>query len=128
MTRAGRALDWRLSALAGATLGVGASPLLPVLDPGVLAVALAAWAVLSALRPGGATAAAGVDAAADGPVSLGSATVEDLDAIEGIGPVTAQNIIDYRDEHGGLSSIEELDEVSGIGPVTMDTLRDGLQP
>ena len=78
--------------------------------------------------PGGATAAAGVDAAADGPVSLGCATVEDLDAIEGIGPVTAQNIIDYRDEHGGLSSIEELDEVSGIGPVTMDTLRDGLQP
>jgi competence protein ComEA len=79
--------------------------------------------------PGGPAAAAGAaGGAAEGPVSLGSATVEDLDAIEGIGPVTAQNIIDYRDEHGGLSSIEELDEVSGIGPVTMDALRDGLQP
>ena len=80
--------------------------------------------------PGGPAAAArrSGEAAAEGPVSLGSATVEDLDAIEGIGPVTAQNIIDYRDEHGGLSSIEELDEVSGIGPVTMDALRDALQP
>jgi len=67
-------------------------------------------------------------AATDGPISLGSATLEQLDTIEGIGPVTAQDILDYRDEHGGLSSIEELDEVSGIGPATMDALRERLQP
>jgi len=80
--------------------------------------------------PGGPVAASGDAAgpAADGPISLGSATVEELDTIEGIGPVTAQNIIEYRDEHGGIASIEELDEVSGIGPVTMDALRAGLQP
>ncbi len=80
--------------------------------------------------PGGSGAAAGSETtdAADGPISLGSATVEELDTIEGIGPVTAQNIIDYRDEHGGISSIDELDEVSGIGPVTMEALRAALQP
>ena len=67
-------------------------------------------------------------AAEDGPISLGSATVEELDTIEGIGPVTAEAIIAYRDEHGGLGSIDELDEVSGIGPATLDALRARLQP
>jgi competence protein ComEA len=64
----------------------------------------------------------------EGPISLGTATVEELDTIEGIGPVTAQDIIEFRDERGGLSSIEELDEISGIGPATMESLRDALQP
>jgi competence protein ComEA len=72
--------------------------------------------------------AAGGAAAADGPVSLGSATAEQLDEIEGIGPVTAQKIIEYRDQHGGLSSLDQLDEISGIGPATMEALRSGLQP
>lgn len=78
----------------------------------------------------GGTAAAvpGDPAAADLPISLGTATVEQLDTIEGIGPVTAQDIVDYRDEHGGLSSVDELDQISGIGPATMDALRDRLQP
>lgn len=67
-------------------------------------------------------------AAADGPISLGSATAEQLDEIEGIGPVTAQKIIEFRDEHGGLSSIDQLDQISGIGPSTMEALRAGLQP
>jgi competence protein ComEA len=59
---------------------------------------------------------------------LGSATVEQLDQVEGIGPVTAQKIIEFRDQHGGLSSINQLDEVAGIGPATMETLRSSLQP
>jgi competence protein ComEA len=66
--------------------------------------------------------------AADGPISLGTATVEQLDTIEGIGPVTAQEIIDFRDENGGLSSVEDLDQISGIGPATMDALRGAVQP
>jgi competence protein ComEA len=77
-------------------------------------------------RPGvAATSGAGGQT---GPVSLGSATVDQLDEIEGIGPVTAQKIIEFRDQHGGLSSINQLDEVAGIGPATMETLRSALQP
>ena len=64
----------------------------------------------------------------DAPVSLGTATLEQLDTIESIGPVTAQNILDYRDEHGGVSSIDQLDEIDGIGPATMEALRARLQP
>jgi competence protein ComEA len=67
-------------------------------------------------------------AAQTGPISLGSATAEQLDQVEGIGPVTAQKIIEFRDQHGGLSSIDQLDEVDGIGPSTMQTLRSALQP
>jgi competence protein ComEA len=74
------------------------------------------------------TAASSASGGQTGPISLGSATVEQLDGVEGIGPVTAQKIIDFRDQHGGLSSIEQLDEVDGIGPSTMHTLRTALQP
>jgi competence protein ComEA len=63
-----------------------------------------------------------------GPISLGTATLEQLDTIDGIGPVTAQDIIDFRDQHGGISSIDQLDEISGIGPATMEALRARLQP
>ncbi len=66
--------------------------------------------------------------AGEGPISLGTATVEQLDQIDGIGPVTAQLIIDFRDSRGGISSVEELDRISGIGPATMGALRDALQP
>ena len=76
--------------------------------------------------PGPGAAAAG--AAEEGPVSLGSATVDQLDEIEGIGPVTAEKIIEFRDEKGGLSSVDQLDEISGVGPSTMEALRSGLQP
>jgi competence protein ComEA len=75
---------------------------------------------------GGAGAAGAADP--EGPISLGSATLEQLDTIEGIGPKTAQDIIDYREEHGGFSSVDEIDQVSGIGPKTMEALRDRLQP
>jgi competence protein ComEA len=64
----------------------------------------------------------------DGPISLGSATADELDEIDGIGPVTAQNIIEFRDQHGGLSSVDQLDQISGIGPSTMQALRAALQP
>ncbi len=77
--------------------------------------------------PGGGVAATAASEE-DGPISLGTATVEQLDTIDGIGPVTAQDIIDFRDEHGGLASIDQLDQVSGIGPATMESLRARLQP
>jgi competence protein ComEA len=77
--------------------------------------------------PGGTAAIAG-GSAEDGPISLGSAGVEQLETIDGIGPVTATKIVEYRDQHGGLASIDQLDEVSGIGPATMESLRARLQP
>lgn len=83
--------------------------------------------VVPAKAPGGGVATASATAE-DGPISLGTATVEQLDTIEGIGPVTAGDIVQYRDEHGGLSSVDELDQISGIGPTTMEALRDRLQP
>ena len=82
--------------------------------------------VPEAVRQGAATSAGAV--AGDGPISLGTATVEQLDTIDGIGPVTAQEIVDFRERHGGLSSVEQLDQISGIGPATMEALRSGLQP
>jgi competence protein ComEA len=82
--------------------------------------------MVPARGPGGAVAAAGV--AEDGPISLGSATAEQLETIDGIGPVTAEKIVEYRDQHGGLSSVDQLDRVSGIGPATMESLRGRLQP
>jgi competence protein ComEA len=78
--------------------------------------------------PAGAPLAAAAGAGEEGPISLGTATVEQLDTIDGIGPVTAQDIIEFRDEHGGLSSVDQLDQVSGIGPATMESLRARLQP
>ena len=64
----------------------------------------------------------------DGPISLSTATAAELDTIDGIGPVTAEGIIEFREEHGGLSSVDQLDQISGIGPATMEALRERLQP
>jgi competence protein ComEA len=77
------------------------------------------------IRGGAGAVTSGVE---EGPISLGTATVEQLEEIEGIGPVTAGNIIAFRDDHGGLSSVDQLDQVPGIGPATMDSLRARLQP
>jgi competence protein ComEA len=77
--------------------------------------------------PGGSVEVAG-SSAEEGPISLGTATVEQLDTIDGIGPVTAADIIEFRDQHGGLASVDQLDQVSGIGPATMESLRARLQP
>lgn len=49
------------------------------------------------------------------PVSLSTATVDQLDTLPGVGPVLAQHIVDYRTQHGGFSSVDQLREVNGIG-------------
>jgi competence protein ComEA len=76
--------------------------------------------------PTGAPAAVGAEE--DGPISLAAATAAELDTIDGIGPVTAEDIIHFREEHGGLSSVDQLDQISGIGPATMEALRERLGP
>jgi competence protein ComEA len=67
-------------------------------------------------------------AAASGPVHLNSATIEQLDALPGVGPVTAQKIVDYRQEHGGFKSVDDLDAVPGIGPARLENLRGLVAP
>jgi competence protein ComEA len=76
----------------------------------------------------GVAAIPGSASAAEAPISLGTATVEQLDTVDGIGPVTAQGIVEFRDQQGGFSSVEDLDQISGIGPATMEALRGALQP
>ena len=60
--------------------------------------------------------------------SLSSATVEELEALPGIGPITAQRIVDYRMEHGPFRSVDDLDAVPGIGPTRIDQWRDLVTP
>jgi competence protein ComEA len=67
-------------------------------------------------------------AVASGPVSLSSATAEQLDALPGVGPVTAQKIVDYRSEHGAFHSVDELDAIAGIGPARLADLRGLVVP
>lgn len=76
----------------------------------------------------GAAAAAPSGGGASGPVHLNSATLEQLDALPGVGPVTAQKIIDFRQEHGAFGSVDELDAIPGIGPARLETLRDAVAP
>jgi competence protein ComEA len=61
------------------------------------------------------------------PLNLNTATLEQLDTLDGVGPTTAQKIIDYRTEHGGFGSVDELGQVSGIGEKRMAALRDKVR-
>jgi competence protein ComEA len=73
-------------------------------------------------------AAGGAAGAPEAKVHLSTATAEQLDEIDGIGPTLAERIIEYRDSHGGLRSPDELAEVDGIGEKRLETLREALQP
>ena len=79
-----------------------------------------AGSALGAVRPD----AGGGDGAPTGPIDLNRATVEDLDRLPGIGPSTAQAIIDHRDQHGPFGSVDDLLDVRGIGPAKLDAIRD----
>jgi competence protein ComEA len=74
--------------------------------------------------PGG---AAGPGAGAP-KLSLGAATVDQLDELDGIGPTLSERIVEYRTENGGFRSLDELKEVEGIGEKRFESLREAVQP
>ena len=74
---------------------------------------------------------AGGDAAVSGAgsiVHLSTATVDELDELPGIGPVTAEKIVSWRETHGPFRTVDELDAVPGIGPARVEQLRDLVAP
>lgn len=85
----------------------------------VLVPERAAAGVAGATAGAAAPAGAGVAAA---PVNLNTATLEQLDTLDGVGPGIAQRILDYREQHGGFTRVEELGEVPGIGAKRLATL------
>ena len=74
------------------------------------------------------TAASGGDSPAGSKVSLASATLEQLDGLDGIGPTLAKRILEYRDKHGGFRSVGQLRDVDGIGDKRFQALREAVTP
>jgi competence protein ComEA len=77
---------------------------------------------------GGGGTGTGAPGAGGPKISLGSATPEQLDAIDGIGPTLARRIVEYRQQHGGFSSVEQLRQIDGIGEKRFEALREAVTP
>jgi competence protein ComEA len=86
--------------------------------------------VVPARSVGGSAAAAGVSAGTgtEGPIGLNTATAEQLDQLDGVGPATAEKILEWRKQHGGFSSVDDLKQISGIGPKRFEALKDKVRP
>jgi competence protein ComEA len=78
--------------------------------------------------PGAAAPGDAAAPAASGPVHLNTASLEQLDTLPGVGPVTAQKIVDWRQTHGAFTSVDDLDAIPGIGPARLEQLRDLVAP
>ncbi|HEY1360005.1 MAG TPA: helix-hairpin-helix domain-containing protein [Thermoleophilaceae bacterium] len=75
------------------------------------------------------SAGSAADASGGGArISLATATVEQLDGLDGIGPTLAKRIVEYRDKHGGFRSVDELKQVDGIGEKRFEALKDSVGP
>ena len=94
-----------------------------VADGAQVIVPLKASEAVAAAGPSGSAAAT-----PSAPISLGNATAEQLDTLDGVGPATAEKIIQWRTEYGGFTSVDDLGEVPGIGPKKLEALRSQVTP
>ena len=101
--------------LAGVNLAQKAEDGRQVIVPARGATVAAAGSVAS-------TSASGAPPSA--PINLNTATPEQLDQLDGVGPATAQKILAWRKEHGGFRSVDDLKQISGIGPKRFESLKD----
>ena len=76
--------------------------------------------------PSGADAAGGGTSDAPLSLDLNTATEQELEQLDGVGPAIAANIVACREQHGGIASVDELDEVSGIGDAKLAAIRTQL--
>ena len=84
----------------------------------------ASAAVPTAPTAAGSTAAPGAPGGA--LVNLNTASLEELETLSGVGPSTAQKIVDYRTANGGFTSIEQLMDVPGIGDAKYAAVKDSI--
>ena len=84
--------------------------------------------VVPARGSGAAGASSGAAPSPTAPLDLNSASLEQLDALPGVGPTTAQKILDYRQAHGSFHSIADLDAVPGIGQGRIEQLKGLVLP
>jgi competence protein ComEA len=84
--------------------------------------------VVPARGPGATGASSGAAPSPAAPLDLNSASLEQLDALPGIGPTTAQKILDYRQAHGSFHSVADLDAVPGIGQGRIEQLKGLVLP
>lgn len=68
-----------------------------------------------------------VSALAAEAIDLNQASAEELVQLDGIGPVYAERIVEYRDENGPFDAVDQLTDVNGIGPKTLDAIRKQLE-
>ena len=111
-----------------ADTNAGAINLVAKVDDGEQVVIPGGGGSSSPVQPGGSpfsvVPTVGVPTTSADLVNINTATVDQLDTLPGIGPTTAQNIVDYRNQHGLFSQIEDIMNVPGIGPATFDVIKD----
>ena len=95
-------------------------------ERGAPAVASAPAASVPA-SSGGALGVSSVGGSTTGAlININTASLEELDRLDGVGPSTAQKIVDYRTENGGFKTIDEIKEVPGIGDAKFAAMKDSI--